>query len=136
MLIDGSEISYTGAEYGPQWMAKHISNRESRAVAEGVTYFAETIRQRRLQIWVDNTSSRSVSRKMYSKSFELNTRAAEIDDAIQFAQPLSYSVNYVNTKANCSDIPSRAPETGQFTDSDTAKQLVQLASQSTLPVLG
>jgi hypothetical protein len=91
-----------------------IALMEMRAVGLAISYWQYDLRRGELQVLTDNTASLFALRKGYSRSWVMNEELIHISEILA-RQGLSIVVDFIPSKANPADDPSR----GVYTIDDT-----------------
>jgi hypothetical protein len=103
-----------GGRWSPQESSRRIEELEAMAIERGLSYFAEQVTGRGLDLFIDNTSVRYCMRRGYSKSYNLDKRIKEIQDRLSALHIDDIVTVYVKSAENIADGLSRGTDPSQL----------------------
>ena len=123
VFIDGVDPTFrqygegfTKKEFSELWskhdLPKAIARLETMAATKTIRFFRKLLEGRTVHMFIDNTSLQGALTKTYSKSFELNGELLELITEME-SSGAKFRVEYVPSKDNLADRPSRAGQLGQ-----------------------
>ena len=108
LFTQGRMFSF-GAVFSNKEAKRHINEKESMAIVLALEHFASLLHGRDIILKIDNTSVIGALRKGYSPSFRMNSRVTEALDALHDREGATFAFEYVPSKDNLADFPSRNP---------------------------
>ena len=107
---------FTRHEFSELWdekdLPKAIARLETRAATKTIRFFRKLLEGKTVHMFIDNTSLEGALAKTYSKSFALNGELLELINEME-RSGAKFIVEYVQSKDNLADRPSRIGRLGQ-----------------------
>ena len=110
IIFKNNTFHIIAGKWSPSEQQLHINLKEMRTVMRATRDAKELLSGTRIRLFIDNNPAKSSLEKGYSPSFELNAEVSRVKDDLQAIHASVDHVEYVPSKLNPSDYPSRDKE--------------------------